>query len=123
MQTFSKNERLCSKVLIERLIEKGSSFNCFPFRATWLEIPESTAPVQIVISIPKRNFKKATDRNKLKRQVREIYRKEKQKVYDVLKEKKILLMLVYTTKNKMEFKELELKMAACINQLNKNVTL
>ena len=54
MQTFSKNERLCSKPLIDQLIQKGNSFNGFPFKIIWMEIQQSTSPVKIVISVPKR---------------------------------------------------------------------
>ncbi len=117
MQTFSKNERLCSKILIERLIETGKSFNHSPYRISWLPIAESSAPIKVVISVPKRSFKKAVDRNKLKRQTREIYRKQKQKVYDVLGEKKIIVMIVYTAKTKLEFKELELKLIQALERL------
>ncbi|MGZ4035066.1 MAG: ribonuclease P protein component [Bacteroidia bacterium] len=123
MQTFSKAERLCSQVLIERLFEKGKSFNSFPFRVTWMEIAESPAPVKVVISVPKRTFKKAVDRNKIKRQIREVYRKEKHKIYGLLNSKKILLMLIYTGKTKIEFKELELKIIEALERLNKTVNL
>ena len=128
MQTFSKNERLCSKILIDRLIESGKSFNHSPYRISWLPIAESSAPVKIVISVPKRSFKKAVDRNRLKRQIREVYRKEKQKIYDVLGDqpagqagKKILVMIVYIAKTKMEFKELELKLIEALERLSKTV--
>ena len=121
MQTFSKNERLCSKILIDRLIETGKSFNHSPYRITWLLIAESSAPIKVVISIPKRSFKKAVDRNRLKRQTREIYRKQKQKVYDALVDKKILVMIVYTAKTKIEFKELELKLKEALERLSKTV--
>ena len=121
MQTFSKNERLCSKILIDRLIETGKSFNHSPYRITWLPIAESTAPIKVVISVPKRSFKKAVDRNRLKRQTREIYRKQKQKVYDVLEEKKILVLIVYTAKTKIEFKELELKLKEALERLSNTV--
>ena len=121
MQTFSKNERLCSKILIDRLIETGKSFNHSPYRITWLPIAESSAPIKVVISIPKRSFKKAVDRNRLKRQTREIYRKQKQKVYDVLEDKKILVMIVYTAKTKIEFKELELKLKEALERLSNTI--
>ena len=121
MQTFSKTERLCSQVLIERLVEKGKSFNSFPFRITWMEIAESSSPIKIVISVPKRIVKKAVERNKIKRQIREVYRKEKQKCYDLLGDKKILLMLVYTSKTKMEFKVLEEKIIEALQRFKKTV--
>lgn len=122
MQTFSKNERLYSKILIDRLIETGKSFNLSPYRITWLPIAESSAPIKVVISVPKRSFKKAVDRNRLKRQTREIYRKQKQKVYDVLEDKKILVMIVYTAKTKIEFKELEIKLKEALERLSNTIT-
>ncbi len=121
MQTFSKTERLSSKILIDRLVEKGNSFSSFPFRIRWLEIPESTSPIKIVISVPKRIVNSAVDRNKLKRQIREVYRKEKQKLYDDLAAKKILLLLVYTAKTEMEFKELQEKTIEALHRLSKKV--
>ncbi|MCX6296210.1 MAG: ribonuclease P protein component [Bacteroidetes bacterium] len=121
MQTFSKTERLCSKILIDRLFENGKSFHHSPVRISWLEINESSAPIRVVISVPKRSFKKAVDRNKLKRQIREVYRKEKQKVYDVMGEKKIVLILIYTAKTKLEFKELEQKIIEALNRLSKTL--
>ena len=121
MQTFSKNERLCSKILIDRLIATGKSFNHSPFRITWLPIAESSAPIKVVISVPKRSFKRAVDRNRLKRQIREVYRNKKQSVYDVLGEKKILVMIVYTAKTKLEFKEIEQKLIEALDRLSKVV--
>ncbi|CAN5341206.1 ribonuclease P protein component [soil metagenome] len=121
MPTFSKNERLCSKILIDRLIEKGKSFNHSPFRITWLPIAESSAPIKVVISVPKRSFKKAVDRNRLKRQIKEVYRNAKQKVYDGLGEKKYLLFIIYTAKTKLEFKEIEQKLIEALQRLSQNV--
>ncbi len=99
----------------------GKSLNHSPYRISWLPIAESSAPVKVVISVPKRSFKKAVDRNRLKRQIREIYRKEKQKVYEVLGEKKILMMIIYTGKTKMEFKELEMKLRETLDRLSKTI--
>lgn len=121
MPTFSKNERLCSKILIDRLIATGKSFNHSPFRITWLPIAESSAPIKVVISVPKRSFKKAVDRNRLKRQIREVYRNKKQSVYDVLGEKKMLVMIVYTAKTKLEFSEIEQKLIEALERLSKTV--
>ena len=123
MQTFTKAERLCSKVLIDKLVETGKSFNSFPFRIIWLEVVENSAPVQVVISVPKRIFKSAVDRNRLKRLTREGYRLNKQFLYDTLNNKKILLMLVYTSKTIIEYKEMEEKIKEVLQRLSKNINL
>ena len=77
-QTFTKAERIKSKLIINRLFEGGSaSFVAFPFRIVYMNIPKGDAPTSILISVPKRRFHHAVDRNHIKRQVREAYRKQK----------------------------------------------
>ncbi len=123
MQTFSKAERLCSKVLIDKLVVTGKSFHSFPFKISWLETQESTVtvPVQLMISVPKRIFKKAVQRNLLKRRTREAYRKNKTILYDYLHNKKILLMFVYTAKTIETYAELEKKIKEALVHLIKEL--
>ena len=121
MQTFSKDERLCSKPLIEKLIQKGNSFNGFPFKISWMEIQESTAPVKILISVPKRKFKKAVDRNKIKRLIREGYRKNKHLLIDRLEGKKIIFLLVYVSKTIIDYAETEGKINEVLVRLGNEV--
>ena len=79
---FSKRERIVSRKLIEQLFSKGSSFSvsAFPLRIVVLETKRvaDDIPVQVLISVSKRHFKPAVDRNRVKRQVREAYRHHKQ---------------------------------------------
>jgi ribonuclease P protein component len=77
-ETFSKPERLCSRKIFGTLVEKGSKINAFPFRLVFTEVilPEAV-PVQAAFTVPKRNFKKAVHRNRVKRLMREVYRKNK----------------------------------------------
>lgn len=86
--TFDKSERLCSKKLIEQLFAGGSkSFPAFPLRAVYapIEIAEATsAPVSILVSVPKKRFKHAVKRNRVKRQVREAYRLNKHILIEAL---------------------------------------
>jgi ribonuclease P protein component len=85
--TFSKAERLCSKKLIERLFSGGNkSFPAFPLRVVYMPLSadESEADVSILISVPKKRFKHAVDRNRVKRQVREAYRLNKHILLDAL---------------------------------------
>jgi ribonuclease P protein component len=121
MQTFSKNERLCSKPLIDQLIQKGNSFSGFPFKIIWMEIQESSAPVKIVISVPKRNFKRAVDRNRIKRLIREAYRKNKQVLIDGVGSKKIVLLLVYTSKTFIDYVTTEEKVKNVLNRLGNEI--
>ncbi|GGK84880.1 ribonuclease P protein component [Rufibacter glacialis] len=75
---FPREERLRSKKLIEQLFREGSSFNSYPLRFVALHVPgPAELPVQVLVSVSKRNFKKAVDRNRIKRQLREAYRLHK----------------------------------------------
>lgn len=121
MKTFTKAERLSSKILIDKLIQSGKSFNSFPFRIVWLEVQESTVPAKIVISVPKRLFKRAVDRNRLKRLIRESYRKNKTVLFDGIANKKIHLIFIYTSKTLIESKEMEEKIIATIHTLIKKI--
>jgi ribonuclease P protein component len=76
--SFPKEERLHSKKLIAELFSKGSSFNLYPLRFVLLKQTEPSAtPPQVLVSVSKKYFKKAVDRNRLKRQLREAYRTHK----------------------------------------------
>jgi ribonuclease P protein component len=73
--TFKKEERLNKEKWIKELFEKGSSFHLYPFRVIYLPHPDPLYPVnQVLISVSVRNFRKAVDRNLLKRRIREAYR-------------------------------------------------
>jgi ribonuclease P protein component len=75
---FPKKERLCGKKQIDELFSSGKKFNLPIFRIAWYwqEIiePAEYHPLRILISVPKRKFRKAHDRNRLKRQIREAWR-------------------------------------------------
>lgn len=121
MQTYSKAERLCSSILIENLFKSGSSFHKPPFKFVWLENSESNVPVKTVISVPKRLFKKAVERNRLKRMIREAYRKNKASLYDSLLENKIHLMIIFTGKSIIKYKDIEEKIIEGLQRLVKEI--
>ena len=75
--TFGKKEKLCSKLVINKLFKSGKSFKEFPIRIAYLPLEESDAAAKVLISVPKRRFKKAVSRNKIKRLIRETYRLNK----------------------------------------------
>ena len=122
MQTFRKNERLCHKKSIDELFLNGQSFFVYPLKIIWISINEDVeSPARIIISVPKRNFKKAVHRNLIKRLLREVYRKNKSVLYQYLTERKLQInfALIYTSKVKISYKELEGKIIQVLDRLIK----
>ena len=122
MYTFKKEERLCNKKLIDELFHNGSSFLCYPFKASWMFADAAQPfPVQVLFSVSKKRFKRAVDRNLIKRRMREAYRLNKQEhLYDLLtsKDKKIVLSLGYIGKEIVPSDFTAKKMLKLLSQLS-----
>lgn len=84
--SLTKRERLVSKKLIDELFggDKRKALSAYPLRMVYLlrEGASVEAPVQVLVSVPKRHLKHAVDRNRVKRQIRESYRRQKQSLID-----------------------------------------
>lgn len=78
MYTFPKREKLCKRTHIQQLFAEADSYLSYPLRLLYAPIPALEAPYQLLISVPKRQFKRAVHRNRLKRLIRECYRLQKQ---------------------------------------------
>lgn len=118
--TFNKSERLTNKKVFEGLFSKGKSFAESPFRFVWMELSSASShPAQLGISVPKKAFAKAVVRNKLKRRIREAYRKNKHLLYEELKKKNlhIALMVIYTAKEEHSYSGIEKKMVISLHKL------
>lgn len=122
-KTFKKTERLHSKLLINKLFVKGKSFTVYPYRVTILKVDKNDGPpVQVLIAVSKRNIKLAVNRNKIKRQIRESYRKNKQLIWEAYSDKpneQLLLSLVYIGKTITSYSELERKLILILHRLIK----
>ncbi len=97
-QTLGKAERLRGKTAIERLFSGGSkSFPAFPLRVVYLpaEAKNGLPPASILVSVSKKRFKRAVKRNRVKRQIREAYRKNKHLLTDVLAARNERLVLAF----------------------------
>lgn len=106
MFTFKKAEKLCSKKDIELLYKSGSSKTFYPLKIFWrVNKFESNYPVRVLITVPKRLYKRAVDRNLMKRRIREAYRHAKPNLYAELlkKETQLDILIMYVGKEKEEF--------------------
>lgn len=119
---FPKAERLKSRKQIDGLFEKGKSVAVFPIRVTYQFFPAEAenSGLQVGVTASKRYFKKAVDRNRLKRLLREAYRLQKEELQTGLKAagKRGLVFFLYTDKTVASFDVIKAAMAKCLKKLN-----
>ncbi len=118
---FSKKEHLFGMKNIETLFSKGNSLFSYPFRVVYMikDREEGEFPVRVLISVPKKKFKLAVDRNRIKRVIRECYRLNKSDLIKFSLDKKVVLQIAfqYVAKEKMDFVTLNDKMKLALNQI------
>lgn len=124
---FSKAEKLCSKLLIEAIYERGEKIKSFPFILNYLEVDEATEmdfPVQITTAVPKRKVRLAAKRNRLKRQIREAYRLNKLTLITEAstQNKKLALFLIYIGKEKQSYDFIEKKLILLLETLKQRIS-
>ena len=113
--TLGKEEKLKSRKQIELLFVEGNSLKEFPLRIRFLKLSESAIPVKAAFSVPKRNFKLAVKRIRIKRLLRESYRKNKHCLFEELKGEYIVMFL-YTDKVEWKQEDLDKKMFSLLNK-------
>jgi ribonuclease P protein component len=131
--SFGKSERLCSKKLIEELFSNQGVHRIVehPFLLLWKESQiESVYPAQVLLIVSKKLFPKATDRNHIRRQLRELYRLNKNPIYEVLEkhQKKAAILVIYkdnkipgSTTSKQETQVLKIQYDKLIEKFIKNI--
>ena len=99
--TFKKSERLCSRILMDRLFQGNShSVSAYPLRAVFLPVgTDEQQGVSVLMSVPKKRFHDAVDRNRVKRQLREAYRKHKHALAEKMatREQGLLIAFIYVS--------------------------
>jgi len=117
--TLGKNERLKSRKQIELLFSEGKKFSITPFRIYYLFNESANPPLQFGVGVSNKNIKKAVDRNKIKRRVKETYRLQKNILQQKLKDKKsrLSLFIIYTGKVIPEYREVNVNMNKILDKL------
>jgi ribonuclease P protein component len=118
--TFSKQERLCSKNLIEDLFKKGSSVSAYPVRFIFLTAGlTGNYPAQTMFVVPKKKFKRAHDRNLIRRRMKEAFRLNKHVLYDKLNGagRRIALAVIYTAAKEEKYPVIEKSIVSAIGKV------
>ena len=116
--TYPKKEKLKSKTTINLLFSEGNAVSKFPLRLVYVENKEPNAELmKMAVSVSKKYFKKAVDRNYFKRVLRETYRLNKHLLIDNL-EKPYAFMFFYQTKERLSYQEIEEKTIQLFQKFN-----
>ncbi|NDV47308.1 ribonuclease P protein component [Paludibacter sp. 221] len=122
--SFPKAEHLCKEKEITRLFSEGKAFINYPFRVVYsVEKKENDVSVKVMVSVPKKRFKRAVKRNRLKRLMREAYRLNKNLLTEVLTEKELRLNIAfqYISDDEQDFAYIEKKMTNALNKIKEAV--
>ena len=120
--TLGKNERLKSRKSIEQLFSEGKKIVVAPFRVLYLHArSEEKSSLLFGAGVSARNFKKAVDRNRIKRLMREAYRLQKKNLQEKIQANNIQLnvFFIYTGKELPEYDEVYKKTGIILSKLEK----
>lgn len=120
--SFGKHEKLCSKKDIQTVFDKGEKFVSYPFFFAFYVSSDSSAlpPVRVMVSVSKKKFKKAVQRNRIKRLCREAYRLNKAVLLENIKglQGQVHLTINYIATSEMPFSEIQKGLQKALNQLS-----
>lgn len=124
--TLSKEERICSKKLINELFTgNGRSMTAFPLRVVFMKrtIVDDQPRAAMLVSVPKRYFKHAVDRNRVKRQVREAFRRNKSIITQNITDdhEAVAMAFVWLTDEKFPSSEVENRMVRLLTRISESL--
>lgn len=114
--TFTKQERLCGKTGIEKLLKAGKRGSSGCLRFCWIENKESGCS-RVIVSVPKKFFKRAVKRNLLKRRIRESWRRQKH----LLENTDVDILLSYSTKEIMDYATIDSAVGQIVGRIRKSL--
>lgn len=120
---FRKSERLCSRKSIGELFTRGNVIFHYPFRVLWLAAgPDNPFPAKAAVAVPGKKFRKAVDRNRIKRLIREAYRLNKDQLYNGLRDKdrSIEMVIIYIASEEHDFNYINERITGLIQKLLNN---
>ena len=122
--SFPKSEHLCGEIRVAKLYTEGNAFIAYPIRVVYNITDEKTnARVKVLISVPKKRFKHAVDRNRIKRMLREVYRLNKQEFVMAATEKDLYLNIAfnYVADTELEYAEKKKKMQQALTKIRNKI--
>lgn len=122
--SYAKAEKLKSRKALNALFTGGKSFAVFPVKVFWMPAaPNSGQPIQAGVGVSARHFKKAVDRNRIKRLLRECYRLNKHSLLATLEaeEKKVVVFFLYVGKELPDYTTFNEKMQQALTKLEEQI--
>ncbi|TLP80702.1 ribonuclease P protein component [Maribacter sp. ACAM166] len=114
-KSFGKKEKLKSKIRITQLFDEGKGVSSFPLKLIYMPVQQKSISIQAGVTVSKRNFKSAVDRNRIKRLLRESYRLNKALVFNNT-DANFAFLFLYLGKDMPSFELVDQKMKLVLNK-------